>query len=141
MALDLVTIGASFYARLASASAGTPARAALGSTASVIHAPKLKRYDTANVMPARVLCAYRGGEVSGNGRDGNRMTFRWWVYDDPPNDDYRRINAVIPLLIALYPEDAFSSCYLRYNGCTQESEDDALHLICRTMTWTAYNRQ
>lgn len=136
-----MTIAATTYAQLATASEGAAVRAALGSAASIIPADTLRTFTDAQALPARPFIAYRGGSQSGNRRDGSRAQFRWWIYDDA-RYGYSRINALIPLMIAAYPdEDALSDLYTVFNGASDERPDAAIfQMPCRSLTFTAFTR-
>lgn len=141
MALDIPTLTTDFYTILKSGTAGSAVRSALGNGAtSVIPADMLRRYNNSNPMPARVLAAFRGGIITGNGRDGNDMFMRWWLYDDEQYQ-YNRINTVLPLIIAAYPESVINHAYTKLIGISQEAPDTTYQLPCRSITFVLSNRQ
>jgi hypothetical protein len=138
----VTSLASTAYTRLASDSAGASVRAALGSATSILPADGLKRFATAVDLPSRLLIAFRGLERTGNARDGIREAFAWYLYDDDYYG-YRRINDLIPLILAAYPdEDGLSDWYLTANGASPERPDAAVFsLPCRSLTFTAFTRR
>jgi hypothetical protein len=110
MARTPLQIKAAFYAVLKSDTAGTAVRAALGNGASsVIEKEDLK----AKPAPAAPFVALQWG-VGGGPRTGTNTYFpTWWLYDDAP---YRhtRLEALIALIEAAYPENAIGMCYVDF---------------------------
>lgn len=140
MALDIVTATDYFFSRLATHSAGSTVRSSLGTTSSVIPADFLKKYNNSNPMPARALLAYRGSVITGNSRTVNEMFVKWFIYDDE-QFQYYRINTLIPLIVAAYPENAIPHAYIEYSGASQEAPDPAYQMPMRSLTFVIKNRQ
>ena len=138
----MTSLATTAYTRLASDSAGATVRAALGSASSILPASSLARFATAVDLPARLLMAFRALDTTGNRRDGQREYFAWYLYDDA-HYGYRRINDLIPLILAAYPdEDALSDWYITANGASAERPDAAIfQLPCRSLTFTAFTRR
>jgi hypothetical protein len=103
-------IKSAFFTVLYSGSAGAAVRAALGAgAASVVERNKIN----AASLPATPFLALQWG-VKGGPRTGVRQYFpTWWIYDSPLHW-MTRIEALIPLIEAAYPEDAISMCWLDF---------------------------
>jgi hypothetical protein len=98
--IDIQAIQKAGFDQLFSHAAGATLRAALGAGAnSIVHADTL----TLNTLPARPLVAFRGGAVAGESMQMRVPTWRWWIYDDLEHL-YWRINGVLPLIEAAYPQ-------------------------------------
>lgn len=134
MPLDLIGAKRAFYDRLATAAAGSTARAALG---TVSRAKSLRDCDA---LP-RVLCLFKPGAAPGNARDGNRFLLRWWLYDLPDTHDWSRIHVALPLLIDLYGENDIPTYHLKLNGISDELTDPGTKMPCMSIDWTGFNRQ
>jgi hypothetical protein len=115
-------IKTAFFNVLYADAAGAAVRAALGAlSASVVHRPELRAAE----LPAFPFVALQWG-VEGGPRTGVRQYFPiWWLYDSPQRTDYRRLEALIPLIEAAYPENAISMCYLDFLP-VREVIDEAL---------------
>lgn len=100
-----------FYNVLKTDSAGTSVRTALGAGASsVIHRTEL------STLPARPFVALSWGDTAGGGaRNRAVRNFYpvWFLYDDALYK-WSRLEALIPLIEAAYPEDAIAMCYLDF---------------------------
>lgn len=104
MPVKLTAVEDAFYNVLKVDSAGTTVRAALvgAGAAAVIWAADLKL-----TLPAAPFIALNIGPVPGKRQDVRQHTFTWFVYDDPPRR-WSRIDAIIPLIEAAYPDDAIT---------------------------------
>jgi hypothetical protein len=144
MALDIVSATTSFFNTLATDSAGSAVRAQLvtygSSASSIVPADFLKKYNNASPMPVRPLIAYRGSVITGNSRTVNEMFVKWFIYDDE-QFQYYRINTLIPLIVAAYPENAIPHAYIEYSGASQEAPDPAYQMPVRSLTFVIKNRQ
>jgi len=120
------TIKLAFFNVLKTDSAGSAVRAALGNLGeSVITRDDL---DSSNLPAAPFLVMQWGAE--GGARTGVRSFFpTWWAYD---TKRYFRINALLPLIEAAYPEGAIAYCYTDFLNKTGEIKDANLgYLPCR----------
>lgn len=136
MPLDLATIVTAQYARLASDSAGSAVRAALGAgSASVIHARTL---DPA-ALPAAPFVAYRERGVAGESWEMRPVLGDWWIYDLPTYGT-TRINALITLIHTAYPRAAIAHCETVVSNVGAPIHDTALDRIGRAVSLTSYTR-
>lgn len=133
MILDTPAIISALVARVEGAD-GAAVRAMLGSAQSVLHAAALTA-----PLPARPLLAWRAGAVVGASGEMRVTTGAWWVYDDPAYR-YGRINALVPLLEALYIRQFAAGGQTEVSGLGPELEDTALGLVYRRVEIAHYRR-
>lgn len=124
--LDPATLLTTFYARLASDSAGSAVRALLGAgAASIIVRDDL---DAANV-PARPFLVCASGPIAGApDYDMQRMVCAWWIYDDPIRK-FSRIDSLLLPIANAYPADdgtVIPYCDVRRLGVSQPIYDSKL---------------
>lgn len=124
--LDPATLEQSFYARLASDSAGSAVRALLGAGSSSI----IVRDDLDPLsLPARPFLVLAIGPISGSPDwDMQRMVCSWWVYDDPIQK-FRRIDSLILQIEHAYPADdptVIQYCDVRRLSVSQPIYDSKL---------------
>lgn len=110
MARTHTQIRADFFNVLYTNSTGSAVRAALGAgAASVVDREDLN----AASLPVFPFVALQWG-VAGGSRTGLRQYFpTWWLYDDAQYR-WRRLEALITLIEAAYPEDALSMCHIDF---------------------------
>lgn len=136
MALDLASISAALFARIATDVAGAGVRGILGSPQSVIKAEQLGQ----RPLPARPLAVWRDGAVGGAALQMRSITGVWWVYDDP-GQGYSRIHAVVAAIETAYPPDALPAGRVRVGPIGQASDDRSLGGLLTRPLQIAYIRR
>jgi hypothetical protein len=136
MSVNLQTIYGLLFARLATDALGSAVRNALGAGASgVISAEKLRSGDT----PAPPFVAFREGAVSGEGMEIRIVFATWWVYDAVAQN-YRRINGIVPLIEAAYPQLDITGGRVVVSQIGAGITDVALNLLGRPVQLAFYTR-
>lgn len=132
---DIQAIYAAAYTRIATDSAGSPLRAALGSTSSVIPVE-----DIGKALPALPLIAWQGGGIDATEFDVDDYPFGLWVYDSPLYG-YRRISGLVTLARACYPHDWLANSYTKAIASPKEAPDIPLALNMRPIWFAVSARQ
>lgn len=123
MPIPLTPAQAQLYERLKSHAAGASVRAATGpkSADGVIPAHRLK----IDPRPTPPFLAGRAGVIGGQSGDMRGAVLTWWIYD-APGEGYARIDALVDLVIAAYPERAIAWGKTRVTLIGQQGEDGSL---------------
>lgn len=132
---DINAIYAAAYTRLASDSAGSAVRAALGGAGSVIDVLALK-----GTLPTAPLIAFEGGAINRTAEDVFDLPFGWWLIDSPLYG-YRRLNALVPLIMAAYPHDWGVGFFTGLAPSPKEEPDLALTMNVRALWFTVSVRR
>ncbi len=128
-----------FFNVLYSDSAGSAARAALGAGASsVIVREELNKAS----LPAAPFIVFQWiGQPSGGPRNREVKTYYpiWWLYDQSV---YRhsRLEPLIPLIEAAYPEDAIKMCYLDFLPTRELTERAIANMPVKSMAFQIRTR-
>jgi hypothetical protein len=138
MPIPLTPAQALLYERLKSHEAGAAVRAATGpgDAGGVIPAHRLKL----TPRPTPPFLAGRAGVIGGQSGDMRGAVLTWWIYDGP-GEGYVRIDVLIDLVIAAYPERALDWGKTRVTLIGQQGEDSSLGgLLMRSIQLT-YTRR
>lgn len=133
---DIVAIYDALFTRLKTDAAGTSVRAALGGgAASVIDTPALQR-----VFPPSPFIAFEGGAIDAVSGDTYDLPVTWWLIDSPLYG-YRRLNALVPLILAANPHDWLTNVFLTIATSPKEQPDMALRMNVRPLSFTVSVRR
>jgi hypothetical protein len=138
MPIALTPNQALLYERLKSHAAGAAVRAATGpGTADGVIPAHLLRVTP---RPARPFVCGRAGVISGQSGEMRGAVLTWWIYDDP-GEGYARIDALIDLVIAAYPERALDWGKTRVTLIGQQGEDAQLGGLLMRPIQLTYSRR
>lgn len=133
---DIVATYSAIFDRLKTGVAGTAVRAALGGGAnSIIDVPALQR-----AFPPAPFIAFEGGAIDAISGDTYDLPITWWIVDSPLYG-YRRLNALVPLILAANPHDWLTNVFLAVATSPKEQPDMALTMNVRPLSFTASVRR
>lgn len=136
MSLPPATIAARFYAVLKTDSGGLAVRAALGDGAtSVIQADDLNKAS----LPATPFIVLKWGTGGGSRAGLQRFLPTWWVYDTM-GLRWQRIEPLIELIKAAYPQLALASCEIDFLSDSGRITDAALNLRAKSQPFVLVTR-
>jgi hypothetical protein len=138
MSLTPQQLKAAFFNVLKTDSAGTAVRAALGDGATSV----IPKEDLNKPLPATPFVVFQWiGQPSGGSRNRGIRTYYpiWFLYDDIVKQ-YFRLEALIPLIEAAYPEDAIKMCYTDFLPVRELPDKGLLNMPAKSMAFTIKTR-
>lgn len=124
MGMTPAQLKSAFFAVLATGSgaASVAVRAALGAGASSV----IVREGLTQPLPAFPFVALQWPRGGGPRNRGLKRFYPIWFLYDQPSYRYSRLDPLIPLIEAAYPEDELTMCYLDFIE-VRELTDEALN--------------
>jgi hypothetical protein len=101
----------------------------------VIDVLKLK-----GALPTAPLIAFEGGAIEPTPGDAYDLPFGWWLIDSPLYG-YRRLNGLVPLIMACYPHDWLANTFTALASSPKEQPDMALTMNVRALWFTVSVRR